>query len=219
MLAPAAIKAITRELQDLHTSAEVRDLGVRVGINEANITDISAELDGPPGTPFEGGLFRMKLVLPPDFPASPPKGFFTTKIWHPNVSKSGEICVNVLKRDWKPDLGLRHVLLVIRCLLIEPYPESALNEEAGKALLEDYAEYERYAKLMTSLHAQPPSAKRPHGPLTASGANAASSSSHAGDGSHHTGAGGAGTDGSPVKKAKPERSLAATKVKKSLKRL
>lgn len=91
------------------------------------------------GTPFEGGLFRMKLVLPQDFPSSPPKGFFTTKIWHPNVSKSGEICVNVLKRDWKPDLGLRHVLLVIRCLLIEPYPESALNEEAGKALLEDYA--------------------------------------------------------------------------------
>jgi hypothetical protein len=71
---------------------------------------------------------------------------------------------------------------------------------------------------MTSLHAQPPSAKRPHGPLTASGANAASSSSHAGDGSH-AGAGGGGTDGSPVKKAKPERSLAATKVKKSLKRL
>ena len=29
--------------------------------------------------------------------------------------------------------------MVIRCLLIEPYPESALNEEAGKALLEDYA--------------------------------------------------------------------------------
>lgn len=81
----------------------------------------------------------MKLVLPPDFPHSPPKGFFTTKIWHPNVSKAGEICVNVLKRDWQPTLGLRHVLMVIRCLLIEPYPESALNEEAGKALLEEYS--------------------------------------------------------------------------------
>jgi ubiquitin-conjugating enzyme E2 S len=88
----------------------------------------------------------MKLALPADFPHSPPKGFFTTKIWHPNVSKSGEICVNVLKRDWKPDLGLRHVLLVIRCLLIEPYPESALNEEAGKALLEDYAGAQRPVK-------------------------------------------------------------------------
>ena len=81
-------------------------------------------------------------------------GYFLTKIFHPNVSKSGEICVNVLKKDWKQDLGLRHVLLVIRCLLIEPFPESALNEEAGKLLLEDYEDYARVAKLMTSIHAQ-----------------------------------------------------------------
>ena len=26
------------------------------------------------GTPYEGGMFRMKLVLPKDFPASPPQG-------------------------------------------------------------------------------------------------------------------------------------------------
>lgn len=51
-------------------------------------------------------------------------GYFLTKIFHPNVSTSGEICVNVLKRDWRPDLGLRHVLTVIRCLLIEPNAES-----------------------------------------------------------------------------------------------
>ena len=82
-------------------------------------------------------------------------GTFLTKIFHPNVSKSGEICVNVLKRDWSPDLGLRHVLVVIRCLLIEPFPESALNEEAGKLLLEDYEEYAKHARLMTSIHAQP----------------------------------------------------------------
>lgn len=42
-------RMFAQELQDLHSSAEVRDLGVRVGINEADITDISAELDGPPG--------------------------------------------------------------------------------------------------------------------------------------------------------------------------
>ena len=39
-------------------------------------------------------------------------GFFLTKIFHPNVAKSGEICVNTLKKDWKPDLGLQHILLV-----------------------------------------------------------------------------------------------------------
>ena len=57
-------------------------------------------------------------------PPPPPPGYFLTKIFHPNVSASGEICVNVLKRDWAPDLGLRHVLTVIRCLLIEPNAES-----------------------------------------------------------------------------------------------
>jgi len=66
----------------------------------------------------------MRLAIGPEFPNAPPKGYFLTKIFHPNVSASGEICVNVLKRDWKPDLGLRHVLTVIRCLLIEPNAES-----------------------------------------------------------------------------------------------
>lgn len=35
-----------------------------------------------------------------------------TKIFHPNVSSTGEICVNTLQKDWKPDLGIKHVLLV-----------------------------------------------------------------------------------------------------------
>ncbi|MGH0184779.1 UNVERIFIED_CONTAM: hypothetical protein FKN15_015917 [Acipenser sinensis] len=64
------------------------------------------------GTPFAGGVFRMRLVLGKDFPASPPKGYFLTKIFHPNVGPSGEICVNVLKRDWRAELGIRHILLV-----------------------------------------------------------------------------------------------------------
>lgn len=35
----------------------------------------------------------------------------------------------------------------MRCLLIEPFPESALNEQAGKMLLENYADYARHARL------------------------------------------------------------------------
>jgi len=146
--------------------------GIRVSYNEENISTISAEIDGPggllsyasafamtrpflEGTPFEGGLFRVKLVLGPDFPQSPPKGFFTTKIFHPNVSETGEICVNTLKKDWKPTHGLEHVLLVVRCLLIVPNPESALNPEAGKLLLENYDDYAKRAQLMTRIHAKP----------------------------------------------------------------
>jgi ubiquitin-conjugating enzyme E2 S len=105
------------------------------------------------GTPYEGGVFKLKLVLNSDFPAVPPKGVFTTTIFHPNVSKAGEICVNTLKRDWRPTYGIAHVLTVIRCLLIVPNPESALNEDAGKLLLDDYDDFARRARLMTRIHA------------------------------------------------------------------
>ena len=77
------------------------------------MTDIEAEIAGPVGTPYEGGLFRCKLAVEHDFPMHPPKGYFLTKIFHPNVSEKGEICVNTLKKDWNPSAwSLRHILEV-----------------------------------------------------------------------------------------------------------
>ena len=128
-------------------------------MNEANVADIQADIEGPEGTPFEGGTFRMRLALGPEYPAAPPKGYFVTRIFHPNVATSGEICVNTLKRDWQPSHGVRHILMVVRCLLIEPFPESALNEEASSLLLDDYEEYAKNARLMTSIHAAPKTLK------------------------------------------------------------
>ncbi|NXH15808.1 UBE2S enzyme, partial [Bucco capensis] len=125
--------------------------GIKLFPNEEDVTDVQVTIEGPEGTPYAGGLFRMKLVLGKDFPALPPKGFFLTKIFHPNVGPSGEICVNVLKRDWRAELGLRHT---IKCLLIHPNPESALNEEAGRLLLENYEEYAARARLLTDIHAR-----------------------------------------------------------------
>ena len=142
-------------------------------LDDDTLSAITADLDGPVGTPFESGRFRVRLTLPADFPNSPPKGYFCTKIFHPNVSAAGEICVNTLKKDWQPSHGLRHVLLVLRCLLIQPNPESALNEEAGRLLMEEYSEYDRRARLMTRLHAS--GGKRTAG----SGVNGGSNSSTA----------------------------------------
>lgn len=44
------------------------------------------------------------------------------------------------------------MLQVVRCLLIEPFPESALNEQAGKMLLENYEEYARHARFDFGLY-------------------------------------------------------------------
>lgn len=149
-LSPQVLQCIARELRKMVQ----RPLeGIRIRINEEDITDIQADISGPEGTPYEGGTFRCKLVLGSEFPAAPPRGFFLTKIFHPNISANGDICVNTLKKDWKSDLGMTHVLQVIRCLLIVPFPMSALNEDASKMFLDSYDEYFKRAKLLTSIHA------------------------------------------------------------------
>lgn len=115
-----------------------------------------AEIAGPAGTPYESRYFQLKLVLSADFPSSPPRGYFLTKIYHPNVdSHTGAICVNTLKRDWTPATTMGHVLGVIRCLLIVPFPESSLNDEAGRLFMDSYAEYARRARLLADVHGRP----------------------------------------------------------------
>lgn len=147
---PHVIKQISRELIELTKNPCE---GIKVVFNEDDVTSVQADIDGPSGTPYFGGSFRIRLVLGKNFPISPPKGFFVTKIFHPNVGRNGEICVNTLKKDWNQDLGIKHILLTVKCLLIVPNPESALNEEAGKMLLEQYDDYCKRAKMMTEIHA------------------------------------------------------------------
>ncbi|RZF37805.1 hypothetical protein LSTR_LSTR007167 [Laodelphax striatellus] len=149
-LSPQIIRRVAKELQELVLDPPE---GIKVTLNEEDVTNIQAYIEGPAGTPYAGGVFKVKLALGKDFPQGPPKAFFLTKIFHPNVAKSGEICVNTLKKDWKPDLGIKHILLTIKCLLIVPNAESALNEEAGKLLLEHYDGYSQRAKMMTEIHA------------------------------------------------------------------
>ena len=96
--------------------------------------------------------------MPHDYPKSPPKASFKTKIYHPNVEEStGSVCLDTLKRDWQPKLTLRDILITISCLLINPNPDSALNSEAGKLLQEDFESFARKARLITSIHARVPS--------------------------------------------------------------
>jgi ubiquitin-conjugating enzyme E2 S len=98
------------------------------------------------GTPFVGGCFKLKLILSQEYPNAPPRGFFLTKIYHPNVADNGDICVNTLKKDWTTDVTLKHIFQVIKCLLIVPFPESSLNCEAGKIMQHDFFSFITYGR-------------------------------------------------------------------------
>ncbi|KIJ61253.1 hypothetical protein HYDPIDRAFT_97009, partial [Hydnomerulius pinastri MD-312] len=151
-LTPAAMRRLMRELTELKNSPPE---GIRIVTSDENMLDVTGIIEGPEGTPYAGGYFRVRFKFTDEFPSAPPKCWFATKIFHPNVSSAGEICVNTLKKDWKSTYGIGHILVTVKCLLIYPNPESALDEEAGKLLLEDYDSYCSRAKLITGVHATP----------------------------------------------------------------
>ncbi|KAL7411711.1 ubiquitin-conjugating enzyme/RWD-like protein [Mrakia frigida] len=148
----SSIRRIAKELNQLRADPPE---GIRVVVDEEDISQFTAWVQGPDGTPYAGGYFRVRFAFGATYPSQPPKCTFASKIFHPNVSKQGDICVDTLKKGWKPEFGISHVLSVIRCLLIYPNPESALDEEAGKLLLEAYEDYCKHARLFTSIHATP----------------------------------------------------------------
>ncbi|WWD18613.1 hypothetical protein CI109_103066 [Kwoniella shandongensis] len=151
-LTPQALRLLSREIVTLRSDPPE---GVRIVVDEDDLTNMEGWVQGPSGTPYEGGYFRIRFQFGIEYPNLPPKCTMITKIFHPNFSKNGEICVDTLKKGWKKEYGVGHVLVTIKCLLIHPNPESALDEEAGKQLLADYDGYCKYAKLMTNIHATP----------------------------------------------------------------
>lgn len=54
--------------------------GVKILINQEDPLDIQADITGPQATPYENGVFRIKLVIPIEFPQSPPKGIITSSL-------------------------------------------------------------------------------------------------------------------------------------------
>lgn len=85
----------------------------------------------------------------------------------------------------------RHILKcqTIKCLLIVPNAESALNEEAGKMLLERYDDYSSRARMITEIHAQPAKNTSPTSSTcsTASAAGAADADADSGETTTTTG--------------------------------
>mmetsp|Transcript_15962 Transcript_15962/g.24668 ORF Transcript_15962/g.24668 Transcript_15962/m.24668 type:complete len:353 (-) Transcript_15962:1073-2131(-) len=154
-LPPRTLARVARDVRDLVKSPPE---GVRLVVDEesgmpGSLAEIVAEIEGPEDTPYHTRYFQLKLVLSTDFPSKPPRGYFLTKIYHPNVDPTtGAICVNTLKKDWTPTTSLSHVLTVIRCLMIVPFPESSLNDEAGKNFMDSYDEYAKRARLLAGVH-------------------------------------------------------------------
>ena len=102
-------------------------------------------IPGPKGTPWEGGLYKINLKFPEDYPVLPPKCVFEKKLFHPNVYPSGAVCLSIIndEEDWRAGLKVKDILLGIQDLLANPNTKSPAQKEAFESYNKKSDEYRR----------------------------------------------------------------------------
>ncbi|CAE7823169.1 UBC36 [Symbiodinium sp. KB8] len=118
-----------------------------------NLRHFDVSVQGPPDSPYAGGTFKLELYLPEDYPMSPPKVRFLTKIYHVNVDRLGRICLDILKDQWSPALTISKVLLSICSLLTDPNPDDPLVPEIAHKYKTNREDYEKIASEWTRKYA------------------------------------------------------------------
>lgn len=121
-------------------------------------------IPGKDKTLWEGGLFKLDVLFPDEYPTKPPKctqsvelrcfvsdivtGKFVPPLFHPNVYPSGTVCLSILNEEegWKPAITIKQILLGIQDLLDDPNPESPAQAEAYNLFKKDLEGYKKRVK-------------------------------------------------------------------------
>lgn len=108
---------------------------------------------GPTETVYEGGVFRLDIQFPKNYPFKPPKVRFLTKIYHPNINSGGFICLDIFKENWSPALTITKVLLSICSLLTDPNPDDPLVVDIADEYVNEREKYNETARSWTQIYA------------------------------------------------------------------
>jgi ubiquitin-conjugating enzyme E2 D/E len=148
----ASSKRIGRELAEIRNDPP---LNCSAGpVDDADIYNWDGVMFGPADSPYAGGVFKVNIQFPIDYPFKPPRIIFTTKIYHPNINTQGFICLDILKQNWSPALTISKVLLSILSMLTDPNPKDPLMPDIAHQYMTDKAGYEITARDWTQTYAQ-----------------------------------------------------------------
>jgi ubiquitin-conjugating enzyme E2 M len=89
---------------------------------------------------WQGAKYVFNFAVPPSYPHEPPKVTCRNKIYHPNINLQGNVCLNILREDWKPVLDINAVIYGLIYLFYDPNPDDPLNREAADLYRNDRAQ-------------------------------------------------------------------------------
>jgi ubiquitin-conjugating enzyme E2 D/E len=83
------------------------------------------------------------------YPMRPPKVQFITKIFHPNISRHGDVGLDSIHYNWSLALTISKVLISIQSLLTDPYCDVCMEPAIGSLYSKNRQEFERISRLWT----------------------------------------------------------------------
>ncbi|KAG7953058.1 hypothetical protein I3843_12G091400 [Carya illinoinensis] len=125
-------------------------------INDS-MQEFYVDFHGPKDSPYDGGVWRIRVELPDAYPYKSPSIGFVNKIYHPNVDEmSGSVCLDVINQTWSPMFDLVNIFEVfLPQLLLYPNPSDPLNGEAAALMMKDRTAYEQTVKEYCEKYAKP----------------------------------------------------------------
>ncbi|EOY18181.1 Ubiquitin carrier protein 7 isoform 1 [Theobroma cacao] len=128
-------------------------------VDENNVFEWNVTIMGPPDTLYEGGCFNAIMKFPEDYPVNPPTVRFISEMWHPNVFRSGNVCISILhspgddpdgyelaSERWNPLHTVESIVLSIISMLSSPNDESPANVDAAIDWRENVEEFKQKVK-------------------------------------------------------------------------
>jgi len=153
-MSATSIRRLKKEWSDIHLEIEKSKEFMKVVLVNDELTHWNAVIKGPNDSPFENGNFSLDITFPNEYPFKPPVIKFFTKLYHPNISASGAICLDILKDQWSPALSVFKVLLSISSLMADPNPNDPLSPDVAAVYKNDREQYIKTAKTWTSQYAK-----------------------------------------------------------------
>jgi ubiquitin-conjugating enzyme E2 D/E len=145
-----ALRRITRELEDLKNDPP---MNCSAGPESDDMFRWEGVIIGPSDSPYAGGIFKLKIIFPLEYPFKCPIITFTTKIYHPNINSTGIICLDILKNQWSPALTISKILLSICSMLTDPNPNDPLMPDIAQLYKTSLEDYNRAAREYTQQYA------------------------------------------------------------------
>ena len=165
----ATLNRLTKEFQLCQNDSELTQIGCSFGLINNDYFNWKVTMVGPKGTPYEGGIFTITIVFPPNYPKLGAEFKFQNRIYHLNVDwretskpdEKGHICLSTLN-EWrstgkvkaKKGFGVKQALFDIFCLFYNQGIHSPYDDNLAAQYRDNRKQFDEEAKKWTQMYAK-----------------------------------------------------------------